>query len=104
MLFLGYTRKFHTKYFNEVQYSREARSVFFRELIRNPARWKVPIKAVIPDGIRIPIKAKLERLNRKDKKLPEIGTAFRKELERRFDQDVRALEERLQRDLKDAWF
>jgi hypothetical protein len=82
----------------------EARSVFFRELIRNPANWKEPIKAVVPEGIRSSVKEKLERLNRRDVKLPEIDRAYRKELEARFDHDVRALERRLQRNLKDVWF
>ena len=82
----------------------EARNVFLRKLIRNPAKWKEPIKAIIPEEIRIAVKAKLEKLNRRDIKLPEIETAYRKELENRFDQNVRALEKRLRRNLKDAWF
>lgn len=82
----------------------QVRSVLLRELIRNPATWKEPIKAVVPADVRLSIKEALERLNRRDVEMPELDPALRKHLQARFDPVVRALEQRLQRDLSKVWF
>lgn len=82
----------------------EYRSKRLRDIVRKPAGWKAPLKAIIPSEIRLKLRDFIDNANRTDAPLPSLDPQTRKMLEREFEPGVRALEKIIHRDLQDLWW
>lgn len=80
------------------------RSKFLRHALKNKTVWKEPLKKIMPLRIRKSIRGILERYNRIDTPMPVIRPETKAVLEKKFDANVRRLEEYMGRSLKETWF
>lgn len=81
-----------------------ARSQRLQNFLHRPSGLKNAVKKIIPDPMRQRIRKTLEKVNRIDRPLPPLPSETRKELEKIFYNDVRQLEARIGRSLKEIWF
>lgn len=80
------------------------RSRTLLKVVNAQARWKEPLKKIVPFELRQRLKAQANRINTYEGALPPMSGAMRAKLEDYFASDVLALEGRLGRSLEKIWF